>query len=261
MTDEQIEELLGAYALDAVEADERRVIEAHLAECPRCRAEVAAHQEMAALLGSAGADAPAGLWEKIATSIGQDRPQRSPDHPVPLLPGNVTAFGSRRRPGRAPRGVAIWATLVAVAAAVMAFLGVEVGQLHSQVRSLRSALAEASLNGAAAAADAGPHRTISLALADKQPAAQVIVVASGGAYWLWSSLRDLPASQTYQLWGLTRGKPVSLALVGDHPDAIDFFKIEPDVTQLMVTAEPEGGTPGPTTAVLAQGVVPPSAVS
>ena len=46
-----IELLLGAYALHATEPGESLEIEAHLAECPRCRAEVAAHLEMAALLG------------------------------------------------------------------------------------------------------------------------------------------------------------------------------------------------------------------
>ena len=46
-----------------------------------------------------------------------------------------------------------------------------------------------------------------------------------------------------------------------YPDNVDFFRVEPDVTELMVTAEPSGGTPGPTTSVLAQGAVPTSYVS
>lgn len=108
---------------------------------------------------------------------------------------------------------------------------------------------------------AGPHQTIKLAATDRQPAATVIVDGSGQAYWLWSSLHNLPSSQTYQLWGLSQGKPVSLGLVGDHPNAIDYFTLERGVTELMVTAEPQGGTPGPTTAVLAQGAVPPSAIT
>ena len=41
LTHDEAAELLGAYALDAVEADERDAIEHHLNECPRCRAEVA----------------------------------------------------------------------------------------------------------------------------------------------------------------------------------------------------------------------------
>jgi anti-sigma-K factor RskA len=37
----QIQELLGAYALDALPDDERRLLEAHLATCETCRAELA----------------------------------------------------------------------------------------------------------------------------------------------------------------------------------------------------------------------------
>ena len=67
----EIEELLGAYALHATEPEEDREIEAHLADCPRCRAEVQAHLEVAAMLGSSASEVPAGLWEKIAASVGE----------------------------------------------------------------------------------------------------------------------------------------------------------------------------------------------
>jgi hypothetical protein len=259
MTHEELEELLGAYALDATDPEERGQIEAHLSECPHCRAEVAAHLEMAALLGSAGTDAPAGLWEKIASSIAEDQPSGDGEPPAPVLQSNV--FRLQPRPTRRSGRVGLSAAIGAIAAAVMVFLGVEVAQLHSKVDTLTTATQTAGLKSAALALATGPHQTIKLASADRQLAATVIVGGSGQAYWLWSSLRNLPSSQTYQLWGLSRGKPVSLGLVGDHPDAIDPFTVERGVSELMVTAEPEGGTPGPTTAVLAQGAVPPSAIS
>jgi hypothetical protein len=259
MRHEEIEELLGAYALDATEAAEGAQVEAHLAECPRCRAEVAAHLEMAALLGSAVTEAPPGLWEKIASSIAEEGSGPASEPPPPLL-----AFRSVRRPARPaqkrPRAVA-WGAVATLAAAVMALLGVEVAQLHNQVGRLHKDLNAAGLTWSADQLDAGPHHTVRLVATDRRPAATVIVGRSGAAYWVWSSLHKLPTSQTYQLWGLSHGKPVSLALVGAHPNAVDFFKLEPDVTELLVTAEPEGGTPGPTTAVLAEGAVPSTAVS
>jgi len=258
MTHEKIEEMLGVYALDATEPRERAEIEAHLAECPRCRAEVAAHLEMAALLGSSATEAPAGLWEKIASSIAEGTSGPASEPPAPLLGLRGGAGPSRSAPRR-PRAV-VWVAAAAIAAAVVAFLGVEVAQLHAQVGKLHTEVAAASLKSAAMEAAAGPHQTISLALADRKPGATVIVVRSGQAYWLWSSLGDLPTSETYQLWGLARGKPVSLALVGADPHATYAFTLEPRVTELMVTAEPEGGTPGPTTAVLAQGAIPSTAV-
>ncbi len=52
LTHVEAADLLGAYALDAVEADEREAIERHLQECPRCRAEVADHRTVASFMGS-----------------------------------------------------------------------------------------------------------------------------------------------------------------------------------------------------------------
>jgi anti-sigma-K factor RskA len=67
-------------------------------------------------------------------------------------------------------------------------------------------------------------------------------------------------SKTYQLWGLVRGKPVSLALLGPDPREPGQFRVEGGTTKLMVTAEPAGGASLPTTAVLAAGAVPPAAM-
>ena len=54
------------FALDALEGDEHELIEAHLAECPRCRAELDAHREVAAALGNSVEPLPEGLWSSIA---------------------------------------------------------------------------------------------------------------------------------------------------------------------------------------------------
>ena len=69
MDHEQIQELLGAFALDAVDSDEARVVEEHLAECPRCRAEVDGHFEVAGALGNHVDPVPGHLWQQIAQGI------------------------------------------------------------------------------------------------------------------------------------------------------------------------------------------------
>jgi anti-sigma-K factor RskA len=74
LTHRQIQDLLGAYALDAVDPDEGEVVELHLRECPRCRAEVEDHRETAAMLAHVGAPAPAGVWNKIAAQLEEDAP-------------------------------------------------------------------------------------------------------------------------------------------------------------------------------------------
>lgn len=71
---EEIEEALGAYALDAVEPEEAAAIELHLRDCPRCRTEVAQHREVAAKLGYAGSPAPEALWLRIRESLEEAPP-------------------------------------------------------------------------------------------------------------------------------------------------------------------------------------------
>ena len=48
MTHDEASDLLGAYALDAVDGDEFTELEAHLDTCPRCRAELDTLHEVAA---------------------------------------------------------------------------------------------------------------------------------------------------------------------------------------------------------------------
>jgi anti-sigma factor RsiW len=254
MIHDEIEELLGAYALHATEPTESEQIDAHLAECPRCRAEVASHQEAAAMLGSWGAEAPPGVWEKIATAIAENGPAATAERPAPTLAPRVVRLTPNRL-AHQPRRSLVWGAVACVAAAVAIFLGVEVAQLNSQVGSMRSTLSRYGLAEAAAETAFGPHRTITLASVDHTTAATIIVAPTGAAYWVGSDLRHLPSSQTYQLWGLSRGELVSLGLVGPNPHAIDYFRLETDISKIMVTAEPRGGTAVPTTAVLAAGDV------
>ncbi len=70
----ELQELLGAYALDAVEPEEAAAIERHLPTCPRCRNELADHREVAALLGYAGGSAPSGVWDRIIASLEEPPP-------------------------------------------------------------------------------------------------------------------------------------------------------------------------------------------
>jgi len=254
MTHDEIEELLGAYALDAALPEQRQQIDAHIAGCSRCRAEIEAHLEMAAMLAGPGTEVPPGIWEKIARSItDQDGAERS-QKPSPTLPPVIpwATVPAGRRPSR-PR---LWVAVTAVAAAVVILLGMEVAQLHSQIRSLNHRVAQSGLAEAALQAEGGPHRTVVLRSATAPAVATIVVTPRGATYWTGSSLPDLPSAQTYQLWGLSRGKPVSLGLVGPDPHAVGYFRLEADVSRVMVTVEPRGGTPLPTTAVLVQGAVP-----
>lgn len=243
MIHDEIEELLGAYALHATDAGERAEIEAHLADCPRCRAEVEGHEEMAAMFASPSTEAPPGLWEKIARSIAEDRSHAAP--PDPVLGGGVVAFRPRPRRGWRDAGVI---ALAAVAAAALAFLGVEVAHLRSQVGALQQAQGPSAFLHE-------PHDTVAM-VSTGHVVGRVFLTRTGQAIWYQSSLGKLPPSRTYQLWGLSRGQAVSLGLLGPDPATLASFGVERTTSKIMVTAEPQGGTAQPTTPVLAVGLVP-----
>lgn len=263
MTHTEIEELLGAFALDAVEQDEADEIVRHLDDCPRCRAEVVAHREVAGKLGNTGTEAPSGLWDKIAETIAHDTPALG-EHPGPAFLREKRADGRAAAPGTVVpiftktrnRRRAVLAGVVTVAAAAVVVLAVSVGTLRTQVQNLQRALGRTGLSAAVAQAAIGPHRTIQLTSDAHLPDATVIVGPTGSAYWVSSSLRSLPAGRTYQIWGLNSGRIVSLGLVGPDPHHYAGFRLEASVRTLMVTAEPEGGAPAPTGPVLAKGSVP-----
>src|SRR5437899_2768096 len=107
-----IEEMLGAYALDAVDGDEREMVERHLADCPRCREEVAEHREVAAQMAYIGAPAPDGLWDRIIANLEDIPPALGL---APVVPMSQARSVATMRLGR--RAVAVGAA-VATAAAV-----------------------------------------------------------------------------------------------------------------------------------------------
>jgi hypothetical protein len=247
VTHDELQSLLGVYALDAVEPDESALVEAHLAECARCRAEVAAHREAAARLGNVGGDAPAGVWDRIADQLAFES-SRSPE---PALPPNVIPLPSRR-----PLPLALLASLAAVAVALIGLLGVSTIRLQHQVDDLRSAVSAGGLQQAAAAAVLDPNRvTAQLVSADGSLSADVVILPSGSAYLVSTNLPALETSSEYQLWGLDNGQAVSLGLLGNAP-RLAAFRVDSAVTQLMVTAEPKGGRAQPDSKILVQAVLP-----
>ena len=75
----ELHELAAAYALDALEADERAAFEAHLATCPSCPAEVASFAETAAQLATiAATSAPESMRAKVLASIAATDPTTGP---------------------------------------------------------------------------------------------------------------------------------------------------------------------------------------
>ena len=77
MTTEELHDLTAAYALDALDADERAAYESHLRECDDCRAELASFEDTVAVLATAheGSRPPAGLRDRIVTAARAEPPK------------------------------------------------------------------------------------------------------------------------------------------------------------------------------------------
>ena len=169
LTSTEMDELLGAYALDAVDVDEREQIEDYLEENPRARAEVAEHREVAAMMSLAGGRAPDGVWDRIADTI-------STEVPPALRLAPVVPIESKRR-SRWP------AVLGSVAAAAIAVLGLTVVRQGQEINDLNEAVAADALAVGAAEAMTDPNaRLTALHTEDGVAMADVVVQPDGQGY-------------------------------------------------------------------------------
>ena len=245
LTHIEIEELLGVYALDAVSPEEADTVEAHLRECPRCRAEVEEHREAAAALAHVGASAPPGLWSRIAAGLEETPPTLDMARVVPLRPKD------RSVPAR------LVAALAAVAAAVIAVLGVQVSNQDDRIDELASALDKRGLDEAVEAALFDEQaRRVDLRSGDGQTFAQAVVRPDGEGYLVRHNLPPLADDRTYQVWALLGDRPVSVGVLGSDPGVAPFTMAVEGVSALAVTAENAGGAAAPTGAPLVSGALP-----
>src|SRR5919197_1417385 len=119
---EELHSLVAPYALDALEGDEERGFETHLALCERCRDELAGLREAAAALAY-GAAGPAPPPELKARILAEARSERA----------NVVPLARRRRDWTAPLAAA-----AAVAACAALGLGIWAATLKSDLDAART---------------------------------------------------------------------------------------------------------------------------
>ncbi len=217
------DELLGAYALDALDDDERRDVEEYLRVNPSAAGEVAEHHETAAALGWSPLAPPDGLWERIAASL-----EKAPPAPTGEL-AKVMPMTSRRR-----RYNVVGAIAMAVAAALIAVLAVGVVRNRNSTVSIKQAMDQARRS-----ADA---RQVALRSPDGGVSVDIVLDADGHGYVAGSALPSLPSDRTYQLWGLIDGRAISLGVLGHRP-GVESFSVDGNLTVLMISNEVAGGVP------------------
>jgi anti-sigma-K factor RskA len=238
LTPAELDELLGAYALDAVDGDERAQVEAWIARTPRARRDVDELRETASLLTSTfNADdaVPSELWSRIEAQLSEAPP------PLRLAP----VLESRRSPRRS------W--LVGIAAALVLVIAVGAGVFEARRNSDQDARLDemaAGLHGSAmerAAATAAMEpgaRVAQLTADDGAVMANVVTTADGRGYVVVEHLPKLREGQTYQLWALMpdgmQPTMVSVGVLGRNP-SVSAFTADTKVTGYGLTMEDSPG--------------------
>lgn len=255
MTDErshdEIAELLGAYALDAVSPDEAAEIEQHIATCQSCASEVAGHREVAASLAHSFEEPPSALWTRIAEEISR------PELPSSLRRrANETASPSTQS-GEAPRRSSRLAVVLAAAAVIaIAVLGAVIVRQGDRIDRFEQ-VAEPTVRDLAESALSDPDSEAIDLVGGDGTRAVVVVEPEGRGYLFADALPALSADRSYQLWGVTGDRAVSLGVLGPTPDVVAFAMPE-GVEALAVTNEAAGGVIQSDRAAVVAGTIPPS---
>ena len=243
LTPDEIAELLPAYALDAVDDDERALVDEYLATHPEARDDVAEFQIAASMLAHAGGPPPEGVWEKLESIIADSPPPLravpSPDLPQAGLPlaerqADVIPLARPTAPRRDDRR---WRYVAAAAAVVaLVFGGLWVAERGNDGTTTTDAAALART-----AATAPGARRASLTDSNGTTLATAVVLRDGTGY-LTSELPRVPAGQTYQLWGITKTGTISLGVLGPKPTTV-AFQAAVQTQSLAITTEVAGGVP------------------
>jgi anti-sigma-K factor RskA len=254
MSHDEASDLLGAYALDAVDGDELTALEEHLETCPRCRAELDSLRDVAAAMGNSVEPTPEGLWSQIALRLPERQEDEEPP-PMPRLeqearpPFRAPAGGS---PGRRRTMVSTIGAIAVAAAAAAVVLGIGLVRADNNVSHLQDASPTVS-----AALQAPGHQVVVLdSSTSKAEQAKVVVLPSGQGYLVSSTLPSLDKGRTYQLWAIEGNQPISLGLLGGAPSHAAFTMAgSTRPSHLSVTSEPAGGSVFPTGPIIATGTV------
>ena len=234
-----LDSLLGAYALDALDAHDRARVDAYLAEHADARSEVDDMRETAAslaLLPESSMTAPPELWDRIAEVIAAEGVQDGQ---------REGAGGDELAARRAARSRMKWLMPAAAAAAIaLVVLAAQVVSLRSQLDNSKQLGSKGMALAFDRAAKSSGAREVGLKAGSGATLARVVLLPDGTGYLRGDKLGTLRPNQTYQLWAVTGTVKapvvVSAGVLGPHPTAISFRASGP-VHAFAVTVETAGG--------------------
>ena len=234
MTHEELQDLLPAYALDALGPSEEMEVRAHLVSCEACRS------ILDPLVDAAGALAllappqapPPGLKDRLLAEAARS----SGDRPAPIAPVTLP-----RRP--------VWPRVAAaIAAAAVIVMAVVSFRLANRLDEQEQLLAEQ--RGLVELLASGSASTTRLVPAEEDSSASgEIVLASNSrsAGIVMAGLPD-PGDDVYQLWLLEDGRPVPLDSFRPDDGGAAVVYVEANLESMSgmaVTREEEPALPAP----------------
>lgn len=248
MTHQEAIDSAASYALDALEAHARVELEAHLATCAACQAEVRTYREVAGALAYAAPTSAIPHASDLRERILRDARQVRPIASAPAKTGRSS--------------VVPWATAIAALAAAIVFAFVYRGErrmaneLRSEIEAMRTLLAR---DDSTLAALTGPEvHVVSLAAADQKPAVRVFWNHTRHTFVVTAlAMPAAPAGKAYQLWAIRKGKPpMSMGTFDADPSGrtTTTLVVAPEITDggfiddCALTVEPVGGSVQPTEA-------------
>jgi anti-sigma-K factor RskA len=250
-THDELEVLVSARALDALDPADAAAVEAHLAGCESCRAAFDEALETAAALALSvpPSEPPANLRERILVAA-----RATPQEEAAAAPAPVSAVAPARRRRRFSEIFTPSRNFAAAFALAAALLGV----LYLSERDRASTL------------EAERDHSVLVSQALATPGAQVVALsgpggAGGGAVVLAADRKPLvvsdllpaPPGKVWEVWTIPPGgAPVSAGLM--HGGADNVLQLDDAVgkgTTVAITAEPDDGTRhgGPTGSVALSG--------
>ena len=222
MEADALHDLTAAYALNALEPEDARRYEAHLAHCERCHDELAELSETASALAFATETSapPPELRARILDQARAERPNVVPLRPRWLRPVIAAA---------------------AVAACVAIGLGLWAASLSGKL-DRREAELKNQQRVAQILADPGSHK-ISFSRGT------LVVAPDGRGALVLSKLADPGSDHTYEAWVADGGaqQPAGL-FAGGTAIAVPLDQPVRDGATVMVTEEKAGGTEAPSSA-------------